>query len=151
MKRLFIILLILCPLFGQGIIQAQIYSTASGRHHSYSNAGSSQGSAQGSASPQFQSTSAFRSSGGSTSFATAPMRVANGSVKTVASSLTGGVLSEDTNTGGYIPENGQNNGAVIAGVPDTNPTPIGDGWDVALLLAVLCVGYVVRRYLAVKR
>ena len=70
----------------------------------------------------------------------APMHVANGAVRTVASSIKGGVLLEDSETeSGYISP--IRKAPVIPGVPDTNPTPIGDGWDVALLLAMLCVAY----------
>jgi hypothetical protein len=59
--------------------------------------------------------------------------------------VTGGVLLDNSNSnGGYIPTITP----VIPGVPDT---PIDDGWDVALLLALLCVGYVVRRYLTLKQ
>lgn len=80
------------------------------------------------------------------------MQVANGSIKTIASSVTGGVLlgnsNGDNNNTNYIPLGEQNNGAVIAGVPDL---PIGGGWDVALLLALLCVGYVVWKYMSVRR
>ena len=123
----------------QGKLQAQIYSTASSRHRTYSN-----GVVIGPAPLEFQSTSLYKTSTRKKSYATAPMQVANGSIRTVASSVTGGVLLENnTNTGdnGYI-QPGEN-GAVIAGVPDL---PIGDGWDVALLLGLLCAGYVVFRY-----
>ena len=140
MKRLIIILFILCPLMTQGKLQAQIYSTASSRHRTYTNGGVVIVPAP----LEFQSTSLYKTSTRKKSYATAPMQVANGSIRTVASSVTGGVLLENnTNTGdnGYI-QPGEN-GAVIAGVPDL---PIGDGWDVALLLGLLCAGYVVFRY-----
>jgi hypothetical protein len=75
------------------------------------------------------------------------MQIANGSIKTIASTVTGGVLTN--NEGGYIsPTTDNDQGAIIAGVPDL---PIGEGWDVVLLLALLCVGYVVRRYLTLKQ
>ena len=77
----------------------------------------------------------------------APMYVANGAIQTVASSIRGGVLSEEgENNVGYISP--MRRAAVIPGVPDT---PIGEGWDVALLLALLCVGYVVWKYMSVRR
>ena len=129
----------------QGKLQAQIYSTASSRHRTYTNGGMM-------LAPdplEFQSTSIYKPTNRKKSYATAPMQAANGSIRTVASSLTGVLLENKTNTtGGYIPPGEQNNGAVIAGVPDL---PIGEGWDVALLLALLCVGYVVRRFITVKR
>ena len=124
----------------QGKLQAQIYSTASSRHRTYTNGGVVIVPAP----LEFQSTSLYKTSTRKKSYATAPMQVANGSIRTVASSVIGGVLLENkTNTGdnGYI-QPGEN-GAVIAGVPDLS---IGDGWDVALLLGLLCAGYVVFRY-----
>lgn len=136
-------MLILCPLLPQGGLQAQIFSTASSRHHSYS----SGGVAVAPSTYEFQSTSIYGTANSRKSYATAPMQVANGSIKTIASSVTGGVLTN--NEGGSIPPTtGNDQGAVIAGVPDL---PIGEGWDVALLLALLCVGYVVRRYLTLKQ
>jgi hypothetical protein len=79
------------------------------------------------------------------------MRVATGSVSTVASQLSGGVLADE----GYYTENVLRGPRKLGGIggggiapPDT---PIGEGWDVALLLALLCVGYVVRRYLTLKQ
>lgn len=131
MKRLFIILLLLCSLLTQGKIQAQIYSTASKRYHTYT----STGVALYPDIYKFRSTSIYGITN-SRSYATAPMQVANGSIKTVASSITGGVL---TNNEGYIlHEGGKDQGAVIAGVPDLS---LGDGWDVGIFLALLSMAY----------
>ena len=131
MKRLFIILLLLCSLLTQGKIQAQIYSTASKRYHTYT----STGVALYPDIYKFRSTSIYGTTN-SRSYATAPMQVANGSIKTVASSITGGVL---TNNEGYIlHEGGKDQGAVIAGVPDLS---LGDGWDVGIFLALLSMTY----------
>ena len=131
MKRLFIILLLLCSLLTQGKIQAQIYSTASKRYHTYT----STGVALYPDIYKFRSTSIYGTTN-SRSYATAPMQVANGSIKTVASSITGGVL---TNNEGYIlHEGGKDQGAVIAGVPDLS---LGDGWDVGIFLALLSMAY----------
>ena len=145
MKRLFVILLVLCPYVSYGSLSAQIYSTSSSTFRSYTTSG-------GLETPQaieFRSTSAYtrRNPAVDTKrYATAPMQIANGSIKTMASSIKGGVLSSGDETG-YIPPTSPQR---VPGVPDTD-APIGDGWDVALLLALLCVGYVVRRYMAVKR
>ena len=131
MKRLFIILLLLCSLLTQGKIQAQIYSTASKRYHTYT----STGVALYPDIYKFRSTSIYGTTN-SRSYATAPMQVANGSIKTVASSITGGVL---TNNEGYLlHEGGKDQGAVIAGVPDLS---LGDGWDVGIFLALLSMTY----------
>ena len=121
----------LCSLLTQGKIQAQIYSTASKRYHTYT----STGVALYPDIYKFRSTSIYGTTN-SRSYATAPMQVANGSIKTVASSITGGVL---TNNEGYIlHEGGKDQGAVIAGVPDLS---LGDGWDVGIFLALLSIAY----------
>ena len=138
-KSLFVILLILCSCGACPVLHAQISTTSS---------------------PTYQSTtalpiSAFRSTSSyssiSISYSTVPMRVATGSVSTVASQLSGGVLADE----GYYTENVLRGPRKLGGIggggiapPDT---PIGEGWDVALLLALLCVGYVVRRYLTLKQ
>lgn len=124
-------MLLLCSLLTQGKIQAQIYSTASKRYHTYT----STGVALYPDIYKFRSTSIYGTTN-SRSYATAPMQVANGSIKTVASSITGGVL---TNNEGYIlHEGGKDQGAVIAGVPDLS---LGDGWDVGIFLALLSMAY----------
>ena len=79
------------------------------------------------------------------------MNVANGAVMTIATSIQGGLLTNETNytTG---PQRIQNRRNTMAPPDDTTPySPIGEGWDVALLLALLCVGYVVWKYMSVKR
>jgi hypothetical protein len=78
------------------------------------------------------------------------MNIANGAIKTAASSIKGGVLADDGNN----PSNpariqGRRNSTMEP--PTNTDAPIGEGWDVALLLALLCVGYVVRRYLTLKQ
>lgn len=141
MKRLVIILLILCPVVIAGHLQAQVYCTSSVEHHSYTNGG-------GLVAPpsyEFNSTSVYgRSISRKSCYSTAPMQVANGSIKTIASSVTGGVLlGEGTSSGGYIPPTGQTITPVIPGVPDT---PLGEGWDVVGLLALLCAAYALYCY-----
>lgn len=70
-------------------------------------------------------------------YSTAPMQMANGVVRTAASSVSGGVLlgNSGTNTGGettIIP--------VIPGVPDT---PLTMGWDILLFMGVLSILYAI--------
>ena len=138
-KSLFVILLILCSCGACPVLHAQIYTTSSTTYHSTTALPIS----------AFRSTSSYSSI--SISYSTAPMRVATGSVSTVASQLSGGVLADE----GYYTENVLRGPRKLGGIggggiapPDT---PIGEGWDVALLLALLCVGYVVRRYLTLKQ
>ena len=86
---------------------------------------------------EFQSTSVYGKSARHQNYSTAPMFVANGTIKTIASTVTGGMLTD--NDGGYIPpESGDNQGAVISGVPDL---PLGDGCDVFLFLGLLSILY----------
>ncbi len=125
-----------------GSLLAQIYSTSSSTFRSYSSANG----VVPLTAIEFRSTSVYKKINQENNvqhYSTAPMQVANGSIKTMASSIKGGVLSYDDETG-YIPPTGPQRAPGV-------PQPIGDGWDVALLLALLCVGYVVRRYMAVKR
>ena len=124
-----------------GHLQAQMYSTSSRMHHSYSTGGTVEAPSH----VEFRSTSVYNSNLRNTQqkcYSTAPMNVANGAVKTIATSVQGGVLTDDANstTG---PQRIQNRRNTMA--PPTE-TPIGDGWDVALLLVLLCAGYAVYCY-----
>lgn len=128
------------------MLHAQVYTTSSATYHSIGTSGM----ASQPTSTSFRSTSSYARSASavqttsSVSYSTAPMRMANGTITTVASQLKGGVLTEGTDSPtGYIPTRPQR----VPGVP----LPIGDGWDVALLLAILCVGYVVWKYMLVRR
>lgn len=131
-------------------MQAQLYTTSSSRGLYLS---TSKGVVATPSTSNFRSTSVYRTSAmqeKTSASNSAPMHVANGSIQTVASSIRGGVLSEGSeNNAGYISP--MRKAPVIPGVPDTKPSPIGEGWDVALLLALLCIGYVVRRYLTLKQ
>ncbi len=93
------------------------------------------------ASVEFRSTSTYKSvATSSSSYSTAPMHMANGTVKTVASSIQGGVLSEEPT--GYTDPN-RIRGRQNTMAPPTETAPLGDGWDVAILLAIMCLAYVI--------
>ena len=146
MKRLFVIILILCTWVTFPMLHAQVYTTSSATYHSIGTSGM----ASQPTSTSFRSTSSYARSASavqtssSVSYSTAPMRMANGTITTVASQLKGGVLAEGAESPtGYIPTRPQR----VPGVP----LPIGDGWDVAMLLAILCVSYVVWKYMSVRR
>lgn len=68
---------------------------------------------------------------------TAPMKVANGTIKTIASTIQSGVLAEEQ---AYAPVS-QIRGRQNTMAPPEYTQPIGDGWDVALLLAFCCIAY----------
>lgn len=63
----------------------------------------------------------------------------SGGFYTAASAVTGGITTYDT----YNPEEGSRAGAPrrFPGVPSVFPTPVGDGWDVWIMMAVMAVGY----------
>lgn len=128
------------------MLHAQVYTTSSATYHSIGTSGM----ASQPTSTSFRSTSSYARSASavqtssSVSYSTAPMRMANGTITTVASQLKGGVLAEGAESPtGYIPTRPQR----VPGVP----LPIGDGWDVAMLLALLSIGYVVWKYRSVRR
>ena len=98
MKHLYIILLFLCPLVLPIQVKAQIYSTAeaalrSTRHKSSTLIYSTPPTTT------FRSTSSYylpNQSSANSTFSTSSIQFANGSIQTSASSLTGGVLADDT-------------------------------------------------------
>ena len=63
----------------------------------------------------------------------------SGGFYTSASAVRGGVTTYDT----YNPAEGCRVNAPrrMPGVPDIFPTPIGDGWEVWLFMAILAAGY----------
>lgn len=67
----------------------------------------------------------------------------SGGFYTAASGVTGGVTTYDS----YNPArdgygaSGPNRGMGWPGVPDIFPTPIGDGWDVWVMMVLLAIGY----------
>lgn len=104
-------------------------------YHSFSTGGV----ANAPASVEFRSTSSYSSSTTSSiSYSTAPMHMANGTVRTVASSIQGGVLSEEPT--GYTDPN-RIRGRQNTMAPPTETAPLGDGCDVAILLAIMCLAY----------
>ena len=134
MKRLLVILLILCPYMSYGTLFAQIYTTSSATFRSHT----SSGGLEEMPILEFRTTSSYgRSMATTRTYSTAPMNVANGVVRTTASSMNVGALfgGSDTNTGGSTTIT-----PVIPGVPDT---PLSTGWDVILFLGLLSISYVI--------
>ena len=123
------------------MLHAQVYTTSSATYRSVCGGGM----AVQPSTATFRSTSSYagRSSvarvAPSRAYSTAPMYMATGTITTVASQLQGGELAETpSSSNGFSPQQR----AVIPGVPYP-PQPLGDGWDVALLLSLLCLGYAV--------
>lgn len=135
MKRLLVILLVLlCPYLSYGTLFAQIHTASSATYSSYTSSGGLVDLPM----LEFRTTSSYgRSMATTRTYSTAPMKVANGVVRTAASSLNGGELLNGLNTNSsgetiIIP--------VIPGVPDT---PLSTGWDVMLFLGLLSILYVI--------
>ena len=120
------------------MLHAQLFTTSSATYRSISNGAM----ASQPTTSAFRSTSAYANRNSAVQVAssrfssTAPMHVSNGSITTIASQLTGGVLAdEDDSPTGYIPTRPKR----VPGVPDT--VPLNDGWDVAIVLAIMCLAY----------
>ena len=136
LNRIFVIILSLYVWGTYPMQAAPIYTTSSVKVRS-----TSPGGLQPSVRYHFHSTSGFAKRNAaayipSRSYSTAPMFVANGKVQTVASDIVGGTLTEQPAEPARISPRQR---AVIPGTPDL---PIGEGWDVALWLSILCLIYI---------
>lgn len=139
MKRLLVIILILCTWVAYPMLYAQVYTTSSATYRTIGT--SSLASPPTTAS--FRSTSSYAGGGSAqqttVSYSTAPMRMANGTITTVASQLKGGVLAEGTDSPtGYIPTRPER----VPGVPDTVPLHLD--WDALLFILLLLIPYLYR-------
>lgn len=149
LKHRYIILILLCLLVGNTIVHAQLFSTSSQEFHSYGGGGSGYTTMSSSTlggSSTMRSTSSFSTSTTISSYSTAPIHIANGSIQTAASNLNGGILADDagltstsSNTG-FIPTDPRR--------PIAPPTdaPLGLDWDAFLLLLSLALLYGFRLY-----
>lgn len=73
------------------------------------------------------------------------MHVANGTIKTMASTIKGGVLLDDLEDSSSLQRiRGRQN--TMAPPTDTEDLPLGEGWDVVGLLALLCAAYALYCY-----
>lgn len=115
----------------------QLFSTPSGEFHSYGDGGGSSYSSGIS----MRSTSSYTTRTTMSSYSTAPMRVANGGIQTVANQLdelrlADDLIGGDNGDSGFIPTNPQRSIA-----PPTQ-APLGLDWDALLFLLALVAGYV---------
>ena len=144
MKRLFVILLVLCPLVVSSALWAQVYTTSSASYNSYSTTGLAMYPTHS----DFRRTSTYISVVGkrnpAIASATAPLRVANGTVKTVASQLSGNWSVDNIQPKGDNLFSGSRRAPFV---PDE--TPLSDGLDVFILFLLLCAGYAI--YISRKR
>lgn len=125
-----------CPM-----LHAQLFTTSSATYRSISNGAM----ASQPTTSAFRSTSAYANRNSAVQVAssifssTAPMHVSNGSITTIASQLQGGAIADES----VSYEDNMGSGPRRAPwVPDENENvPLGDGWDVAILLAFMCLAY----------
>lgn len=121
------------------MLHAQLFTTSSATYRSISNGAM----ASQPTTSAFRSTSAYTNRNSAVQVAssifssTAPMHVSNGSITTIASQLQGGAIADES----VSYEDNMGSGPRRAPwVPDEN-VPLGDGWDVAILLAIMCLAY----------
>lgn len=127
-------------------VMAQLFTTSSSSLHSYGGGGSA-----GIAAPTFSGSSSFMQSGSRfststtiSSYSTAPIHIANGTIKTVASTLEGGILSDET---GFIPTTPQTNTTTTNNNGTIAPpefAPLHFDWDALLFIFLLLIPYLYR-------
>ena len=137
----------MCLLLSNTLMHAQLFSISSYEIHSYGGGGN--GFASMSSSAKSGTTSFSGSSAASTTignYSTAPMRIANGTIQTAASTLSGGILADETdftsdggNTG-FIPTDPQRSIAP----PDYDDVPLHFDWDALLFIFLLLIPYLYR-------
>lgn len=135
----------MCLLLSNTLMHAQLFSTSSYEIHSYGGGGN--GFASMSSSAKSGTTSFSGSSATSTTignYSTAPLRMANGSIQTAASTLSGGILADETgftsdggNTG-FIPTDPQRS------IAPPQFAPLHLDWDALLFIILLLIPYLYR-------
>ena len=146
MKRIYIILLLLCPMIHFSSAKAQLFTTSSRSIHSYGGGGSAAiATPYSSGGGSFmRSNSPFATSSSTNAYSTAPIHMANGSIKTVASTLQGGILSDET---GFIPTTPQDNTTTTNNNSTIAPpqfAPLHLDWDALLFILLLLIPYLYR-------
>ena len=131
------------------LASAQLFSTSASDIHSYGGGGN--GFASMPSSSMRGTTSFSSSSTASTTignYSTAPMRMANGTVQTAASTLNGGMLADETgftteggNTG-FIPTDPHR--SIAPPNPEDENVPLHLDWDALLFILLLLIPYLYR-------
>ena len=144
MKHRFLILICLCLIMGNSTAFAQLFSTSSGSFHSYGGGGS-YAPTPSSTTSSIRSTSSFSTATTISNYSTAPIHMANGTLQTAASTLSGGMLADETGfttdagDTGFIPISPQRPIAP----PDEN-VPLHLDWDALLFILLLLIPYLYR-------
>ena len=129
---------------GNSTAFAQLFSTSSGSFHSYGGGGS-YAPTPSSATSSIRSTSSFSTATTISNYSTAPIHMANGTLQTAASTLSGGMLADETGfttdagDTGFIPISPQRPIAP----PDEN-VPLHLDWDALLFILLLLIPYLYR-------
>ena len=134
---------ICCPM-----LHAQLYCSSSATYHSYSTGGVLQAPVD-----PFRSTSAYIQNNivkSSIAYSTAPIRVANGTITTVATTIQNGILADEQDYAPVSRVSGRRN--TMAPPTETDPyVPLGDGWDVIVLFILLSMFYAINVRYRVKK
>lgn len=147
LKRLFTILFMLCTWVFYPMLQAQIYTTSSATYRSCSTGGWMDKPSV----YQFRTTSFYVQRNGVIQYSTAAMTVANGSIKTVASKLQGGISADEfARERVAMRRSGIGGGGIAPPAPpgqgNTNNQPLTLGWDVILLFLICSTVYALHIY-----
>ena len=140
-------MLILCTWVNYPMLHAQIYTTSSARYKSCSSGGSYIGTATPTIS-DFRSTSTYiikeqRTSALHTTHTPVQLQLANGTIRTAASALGGGELAQEPSASEFVPTNSRKSPG-DGGLPPPD-LPLGDSWQVWLLMALLYSFYCYRK------
>ena len=129
---------------GNSTAFAQLFSTSSSSFHSYGGGGS-YAPTPSSTTSSIRSTSSFSTATTISNYSTAPIHMANGTLQTAASTLSGGMLADET---GFTTDAGDTSFIPISpqrpiAPPDVN-APLHLDWDALLFILLLLIPYLYR-------
>lgn len=134
---------------GNSTMFAQLFSTSSGSFHSYGGGGS-YAPTPSSITSSIRSTSSFSTATTISNYSTAPIHMVNGTLQTAASTLSGGMLADETGfttdagDTGFIPISPQR--SIAPPDPEDENVPLHLDWDSFLLLLLLAATYAYKQY-----
>ena len=134
---------------GNSTAFAQLFSTSSSSFHSYGGGGS-YAPTPSSTTSSIRSTSSFSTATTISNYSTAPIHMANGTLQTAASTLSGGMLADETGfttdagDTGFIPISPQR--PIAPPDPEDENVPLHLDWDSFLLLLLLAATYAYKQY-----
>lgn len=129
---------------GNSTAFAQLFSTSSGSFHSYGGGGS-YAPTPSSTTSSIRSTSSFSTATTISNYSTAPIHMANGTLQTAASTLSGGMLADETGfttdagDTGFIPISPQR--SIAPPDPEDENVPLHLDWDALLFILLLLIPY----------